>query len=514
MTLVTNDNRYTEAKWIVDASLGRGTHQTIAAAIAEATSGDTIFIRPGTYTENLTLKAGVNLCAFGGDQVTTIIVGKLSASYSGTVEVYGLGLQTNADYIAEITGANSTVLNFRRCLLSLEDNTGFSDTGSGSSSFRFESCTINANTTGIGYFASTNGVLFLTNCIMNNLGGGTTASTFSGTGVFIRWCFLGLPVTVSGTAKIEALASQWDTTNATALNIDSTATGNIVNYCYLNTGTATPIAIGTGATLTTPVVNLRHSNATAVSGLGTLVHGTINQSSTVGAISPSAVTTKATNLGELKLNTGATINEFSTDGTLAGNSDTAVPTEKAVKTYVDGAVSGAGAWELISSATASASANISFTNLTSAYEVYEVVIHDFVPATDGSTLIMRTSSNNGVSYDSGASDYAWQGLYKNNGTATAGVVADNADSGILIFSSAGAAANETSSGTVRIYKPSTATYTKVFHESANTNNNGEITCQIVAGVRFAASAVDAIQFLMTAGNIASGTFKLYGLVAS
>lgn len=31
---------------------------------------------------------------------------------------------------------------------------------------------------------------------------------------------------------------------------------------------------------------------------------------------------------------GATINEFSTDGTLAGNSDTAVPTEKAVKTYV------------------------------------------------------------------------------------------------------------------------------------------------------------------------------------
>lgn len=32
--------------------------------------------------------------------------------------------------------------------------------------------------------------------------------------------------------------------------------------------------------------------------------------------------------------TGATINEFSTDGTLADNSDTAVPTEKAVRTYV------------------------------------------------------------------------------------------------------------------------------------------------------------------------------------
>jgi len=40
---------------------------------------------------------------------------------------------------------------------------------------------------------------------------------------------------------------------------------------------------------------------------------------------------------------GATINEFSTDGTFADNSDSAVPTEKAVKTYVDGKVAGASA---------------------------------------------------------------------------------------------------------------------------------------------------------------------------
>jgi len=36
---------------------------------------------------------------------------------------------------------------------------------------------------------------------------------------------------------------------------------------------------------------------------------------------------------------GATINEFSTDGTFADNSDSAVPTEKAVKTYVDQEIS-------------------------------------------------------------------------------------------------------------------------------------------------------------------------------
>jgi len=45
-------------------------------------------------------------------------------------------------------------------------------------------------------------------------------------------------------------------------------------------------------------------------------------------------------LRAIKFATGATITEASIDGTMAGNSDSAVPTEKAVKTYVDTAVGG------------------------------------------------------------------------------------------------------------------------------------------------------------------------------
>ncbi|MDD4909316.1 MAG: tail fiber domain-containing protein [Candidatus Omnitrophica bacterium] len=44
--------------------------------------------------------------------------------------------------------------------------------------------------------------------------------------------------------------------------------------------------------------------------------------------------------GTLQLQSGASISEFSTDGTLADDSDTAVPTEKAVKTYVDTEIGG------------------------------------------------------------------------------------------------------------------------------------------------------------------------------
>lgn len=53
-----------------------------------------------------------------------------------------------------------------------------------------------------------------------------------------------------------------------------------------------------------------------------------------------AITADASEVGRfnssgLKLASGADVNEFSTDGTMAGDSDDAVPTEQAVKTYVD-----------------------------------------------------------------------------------------------------------------------------------------------------------------------------------
>ena len=38
--------------------------------------------------------------------------------------------------------------------------------------------------------------------------------------------------------------------------------------------------------------------------------------------------------------TGATINEFSTDGSFAANSDSIVPTQKAIKTYITSQIGG------------------------------------------------------------------------------------------------------------------------------------------------------------------------------
>lgn len=186
------DRRWLTA-FVVDpsASIGeRGTYQTLAAANAAASAGDTIFIRSGTYTENWTAKPGVNYTAFPGDgagQVT--IVGKLSASGVGTSNISNIELETNGDFVVEVTGANATVLNFYNCTLTLSDNTGISNTGSGSSVINIYDSMLNCNTTGITYFACTNGVLAFYRTICNNIGASTTASTFSGTALIIRWSF-------------------------------------------------------------------------------------------------------------------------------------------------------------------------------------------------------------------------------------------------------------------------------------------------------------------------------------
>ena len=69
-----------------------------------------------------------------------------------------------------------------------------------------------------------------------------------------------------------------------------------------------------------------------------VVNGTDIENKNTGAVK---VLTDLEVMGNISTQSGAIINAFSTDGTLTGNSDTALPTEKAVKTYVDNVTSGA-----------------------------------------------------------------------------------------------------------------------------------------------------------------------------
>ena len=112
-----------------------------------------------------------------------------------------------------------------------------------------------------------------------------------------------------------------------ALVADESANINAAAITWTNLGTVTTGTF-TAATITTADINGGTIDATAIGGT-TPAAGAFTTLSASGAVSLTST---------LGFSAGTTINEFSIDDTLAGDSDNAVPTEQAVKGYVDGQV--------------------------------------------------------------------------------------------------------------------------------------------------------------------------------
>jgi len=205
-THALSTNNYGTAKFIVTSSAANGTHTTIASALAVATSGDTIFIRPGTYTENLTLKAGVNIVAYSGDGDTgnVIILGNSTLSSAGTVSISGIQLKTNSANCITVSGSVASILNLIDCNINCSNNTGISfSSSSASSKINLYNCIGNLATTGIAYFASTaNGVINFYGGFFLNTGGSTTASTITANQVSMYQCYYESIISASSTASI------------------------------------------------------------------------------------------------------------------------------------------------------------------------------------------------------------------------------------------------------------------------------------------------------------------------
>lgn len=199
--------------------------------------------------------------------------------------------------------------------------------------------------------------------------------------------------------------------------------------------------------------------------------------------------------------------------TITGDSDIAI-TNGAGSITVDNNATG-GNLVKIGTATASSSASIEFTDLSSTYFLYILRYNDLLPATDATTLYFRTSTDNGSTFDSGASDYAWNALLISETGAPTGYD-DIADGLIEIMGPAassdemGSGANETGSGVIYIYNPSAVKYTFINFLGNYINEASQGIKFNGGGYRQSAADVDAVQLLMDSGNIASGTFVLYG----
>lgn len=138
----------------VVASDGSADYTTVQAAITAASSGDAVYVRPGSYTEDLTLKAGVSIVGAGG--------------------AYGAaGVTITGTHTPPSTGNVS----FDSCTLA-DATTLVSSVAAGTGSITFENCQINVTNGYCCDVASWVGDLVWQNCAF----GGTTDGVTNNTG--------------------------------------------------------------------------------------------------------------------------------------------------------------------------------------------------------------------------------------------------------------------------------------------------------------------------------------------
>ena len=266
-------NTFGCARFIVDPVASQGTHTTITAALASAVAGQTIFVRPGVYTENLPLKAGVNLVSYEVDALTpnVTIVGKCTYSSAGTTCVSGIRLQTNGDFLLEVTGVAASIVTLEDCYLDCTNNTGISFTTANASSFvNIEQCGGDIKALGIKLFEATStGGFGIIRSGFTNSGFSVTPSTMSAGLLTVNFCDLFSAITITGTCT---LSCNWAFVSTKDLNIScviaGVGTSVNVNQAHFLSGTASSIQIDGTGILTKSKVD--SSNANAVTGSGTL----------------------------------------------------------------------------------------------------------------------------------------------------------------------------------------------------------------------------------------------------
>ncbi len=166
--------------------------------------------------------------------------------------------------------------------------------------------------------------------------------------------------------------------------------------------------------------------------------------------------------------------------------------------------------ELISLQTASASATIDFTSLSSSsFDSYLLVCDRVVPATDGVNLLVRVS----VAATFQATNYVDQSWrWTASGSGASG---STTDTGFPINSTSetvGTGALEDLNAWFYIGNCAQATTTKRAMWHSVYQSSGDVEIAMMGGGRTATtSAVDGLRVLFDVGNIASGTFALYGL---
>ena len=280
-------NFFSPAKWVVSTVAGEGTHTTISSALTSASAGDTIFIMPGTYSTNNTLKAGVNLTAWDSDSSQNgtgivLLTGNSTYSGTGTVTISGIQFQTNSSQFFTTSGSVASIVNFNNCYFNCTNSAGIilNSTGVGSA-LNFNNCFGDLGSAGtiplFGDNTNTPTNIKLKNCLFTNSGGSNGLFVRIGTGTIeIYNCSL---LTQIGDDSSSGIINIYNTSiDTSAVNqpcLSLTGPGGTINCfeCNLTSGTASSIVVNSGMIATIFSSNANSSNANVFTGTGTINYG-------------------------------------------------------------------------------------------------------------------------------------------------------------------------------------------------------------------------------------------------
>jgi len=182
-------------------------------------------------------------------------------------------------------------------------------------------------------------------------------------------------------------------------------------------------------------------------------------------------------------------------------------------------VVGGGNLKLLSTQTASASASISFTSgITSTYDSYIFEFISIHPATNRVDFQFNLSTDGGSNYNVTKTTTYFRAYQNEAGTATglnyeASFDLAQSTSYQSLCIDMGNGSDESVSGYLQLYNPSSTTFTKHFVSRNNCYRDDDETFDsYVAGYGNTTSAVDAIDFKFESGNIDDGVIKMYGVL--
>jgi len=165
----------------------------------------------------------------------------------------------------------------------------------------------------------------------------------------------------------------------------------------------------------------------------------------------------------------------------------------------------------IATKTASSSASLSFTSgISSNFTTYYIKVRRLVPATNNTQLLMTFSTNGGSSYLSTNYKYAFAWV---NTNVSSGNISSDSDSSIKVSDSCSNVSTQPMNLDMVLYNLNDSTYcVKTVFQGVIYGNGSLGFVQEGGGMNTGTTAINAIKFAQSSGNLTSGTITLYGVV--